>query len=965
MQKDMTSIHCVADVETGEETSGAGQDFRSGGIESIQTGHDDASADGMEKPGLGELQAAADEFNAAFNMALRELEFTRRELGKRAVRIDELDEALVSIKRALDDEVDRGRGREDEYTRETEALRQQIHAAESERDNLRQKVCEQEKSLDDRSGEIHELSARVADLNATLEESAAAAARNREEFASERDALSGRLGDLQALHEEAERRLNTQQQELEAGYREITSLKDQVANLLAEIESKDDAAARLDRQVTQLQGEIDAQTESIRAQSESHALACEELNARISGVSAELETLRVSHNDLQAHAGKLENLNQALHESSVTEKTVHKQQLDDKATEIESLSSRLESANESLKARTDSTAEAAGLNNTVHELEARLQEVEAQNQELNKKANESDRIEKLNGRLRAALQKAREHVRESSGESQDVQLLREQLAELRAELDSACSREKELADKLRANEALEQELERLRVSASGIDGGQPVDEAGAGTVEELKREVDNLVSALSASEEKCRQLEAACSRAVTPDEAGVVLQVVPDVRQDVAAPGRTRLVSRLERLLDEKGGPEKHHSLMYILLDNFISIRDEIGLMESESVVKDVVKTIDVLCGKGDMLERFGDCTFAILCTDATMDDAEEKAGRIRTAVEGKIFEYGGRSLVTTTSIGICSVRSNDVEAENIISRADLACEAARLSGGNRVIVSSAVADEMTVTGSNEDHEEMVRSTLAENRIKTYYQPISSLREQSVNNFEVLVRLVDESGDMILPGEFFAMAEATGYADKVDRYVIENTIKVISESPEQQVTYFIKLTRQSVADTGLSAWITQKIEEYDVRPEHLVFEIAEKVMQGELKNLALLSNALNAIGCKVAIEHYRMSTNLQHLKHVHADYLKIDKGLVGSVDDKGGSLAKVTAILELARNNDYITIAEGVESPGCLAILWELGVCMAQGYFIQAPAPDREYADNDISTDTAGNADGKARFIVS
>jgi EAL domain-containing protein (putative c-di-GMP-specific phosphodiesterase class I) len=310
-------------------------------------------------------------------------------------------------------------------------------------------------------------------------------------------------------------------------------------------------------------------------------------------------------------------------------------------------------------------------------------------------------------------------------------------------------------------------------------------------------------------------------------------------------------------------------------------------------------------------------------------------------------------------------LRSNDVNPEKIISRVDLACDAARLSGGNRVIVSSAIADEINISGNDEQHREMVRSTISENRIKIYYQPISGLRDQPGNHFEVLVRLVDNSGDTILPGEFFAMAEGVGCANEVDRFVINKALQEMSENNDWMVKYYIKLTGQSVNDNDLADWIMSRIDEYGVKPEQLVFEIAENVLKSDLKNMASLSRSLHAIGCKIAIEHYRMSTNLQHLMHVHTDYLKIDKELIGSVHKRGESLAKVTAIVDLATKNDYITIAEGVESPACLAMIWELGISMAQGYFIQVPAVSREYVDQNIVAGASEEADNKAIFEIS
>jgi len=908
MHEDTMSIVSIDDAEAEDAVVDV-----AGGVavgQSPETGCAEAET-GMEKPDISEFQAAADTFSAAFNTALYEIETSRRLLDERSARISDLNEAIQATRSALDGEIEKGRRAAEEYLQEAEHLNQRIVDTEAERDALREKVSEQENLLDERVAKIDELSGYLDNVNATLEERTAEGLRAQEEFESEKATLTGRLDEIQGLYDEANSQLQRQQQELEECNREIPALRGQVDSLLTDVESRDSDISRLDVRVKELQGEIDAQAETIRIQSETHATACEELNARISGATVELENLRTLHADLQAHAEKLENLNHALHESSVTEKAVHKQELEEKSGQIESLRLRLESRSKSPEGQPDSRGDMESLQKSLHELEASLDEATAQNQELLIKAEKADKLGQLNGRLRIALRKTREFAARNGEVPQEVVSLQERIVDLQAELEVADAREKDLSEKLQGYEAIVQQ---------GMNPGEASDSAFS--------------------------------------------PVVSDILQDQVMPDRTHFVAHLDELLSQQHSSDEPHSLMYVLLDNFIMIRDEIGILESESVVREVARIIDAECKADDVIARFGDCTFAIACSNATADDAEEIAGRICAEVESRIFEYGGRSLVTTASIGVCSVRTNDVNPEQVITRVDLACDAARLSGGNRVVVSSAIADEINIAGNVDQHREMVRSTLAENRVKIYYQPISSLRGQPGNHFEVLVRLVDNSGDMILPGEFFAMAEASGYANEVDRFVIDKALTEMSGNNDELVKYYIKLTRQSVADRELANWITARLEEYGIKPEQLVFEIAENVLQSDLKNMASLSKSLHAIGCKVAIEHYRMETNLQHLMHVYADYLKIDKGLVGSIDKRGGSLAKVTAIMDLATKNNYITIAEGVESPACLAIIWELGVAMAQGYFIHAPSVSREYIDRDIIGDCNDEACGKATFVI-
>jgi EAL domain-containing protein (putative c-di-GMP-specific phosphodiesterase class I) len=379
-------------------------------------------------------------------------------------------------------------------------------------------------------------------------------------------------------------------------------------------------------------------------------------------------------------------------------------------------------------------------------------------------------------------------------------------------------------------------------------------------------------------------------------------------------------------------------------------------------VINEIAEIIVSSCDD-DTVSRFGDCTFAVLTCNESPDETQAKAEKIRSMIEKHIFETPGHSMVLTTSIGICTVRKNDTCAENVMSRADLACESARSSGGNQVLVNSAIADEMVLKSSTENHEELISATLNENRIMLYYQPISCLKDVPGNHYEVLIRVVDESGGVILPGEFFSMAATSGQTEDIDRHIIEKIMQMMFENRDQEMTLFIKLTSQSVADHELPLWIIEKIKEYKVNPEQLVFEVAESTLQSDLKNLSMLSKALNSIGCKIAIEHYRMSTQPQHLLHIHADYLKIDSGLVEGLSRSGGSYSKVAAIMDIAREHNYITIAEGVENPASLAILWELGVGLAQGYFIQAPTGNRDYNFQGIVEESEKEEDGsKAVF---
>jgi diguanylate cyclase (GGDEF)-like protein len=950
MKKTTTDMRPSENAEMAEDTDNVATGMDAACMNSTEEKQNSEIESAMRKPTISEFQAVAKEFNEAFNMALYEIDSSRKHLEERSIRIEELNESIKAISSALDNEVSKGCKREEEYSHETEQLNHRINDIESERDHLLHQVNEQESILNERAEEISKLSSRIEELNNTLEKRTAESQQAQEDYVRETGMLTNKLDKLQVLFDETGSQLKAQQKELEDRDNEITGISRQVDSLTTELDSMIEASDRqeevhnqetarlstkiqdlnenlqtrekqleqrgnelelkckeaswLDDHINELKDEIDAQSESMRTQSESHASVCDELNAQINNISGELECLHVVHKELGTHAENIENLNRALHESSISENTLHKKVLEKKDSEIVMLQARLDAAVDSPDVPQENTDAAECLQATLHDLESRLKASESQKQSFAERANVADQLEAEVEQLRGALQEARDTGLQ---DSVDEQALQDQVANLESALENS-----------RAEQA---------------------------ALSSLSSEVEKLTSALSASEEKCEQLQVALSETSLSKGADIedTSPVTQDSRPLAEIANRDLFISHLNNLLAGQGESGAKQTVMYILLDNFVRIRNEIGIMNSEHVIDEISGIIASQCDNNDTIARFGDCTFAILIGNGSTDEAQEKAENIRSMIENHIFKYSEQSQTITTSIGICSIRKNDTSAEDVVSRADLACEAARVSGGNQVLVSSAIVDEMVTLDTNENHREMVSKTLSENRIKIYYQPISSLNDLQGSYYEVLTRVVDESGKIVLPGEFFSMAADSGQAKDIDLYVIESIMRMLSDNSDKEMKLFIKLTRQSVADQDLSIWITGKINEYRINPEQLVFEVSETILQSDLKNLSMLSKALNAIGCKIAIEHYQMATQPKHLQHVHANYIKIDSSLIESISSNSESLSTVSNIMDVARANNCITIAEGVESPACLAMLWELGVRLAQGYFIQAPAGKLEY----------------------
>jgi diguanylate cyclase (GGDEF)-like protein len=837
---------------------------------------------GTEHLAISELTAAAENFNAAFNTALYELETSRKLLNERAVRIGELDASIAEINAALQTKVEEARRMDETHAAEAQALNQAVHGLESEREQLRHELAGQREALEAQAAEITALTARVAELTATLEQHDAENRRTAKAHAAEAHALKQIVSELESERDGLRQQVAEQQQAAEAQAGELAGLNARMSELNAELELRTSALAEAATRIDALGAEISVLTEAGQRLETTHRQESERLRADRDSLNAELRTrdeqlqqnagemeartaeissLGVIQGELTAHVEKLENLNRALQDSSASEKEMHRKIIAERDAAIGSLKARLEAATRGAKdAKTDADATEA-MKANLQALEQRLQDSEAQARDFAERAAAADRFE--------------------------------------AQVES-----------------LKHELQALRDNGGAAGTSSPA----------------------------------------------------PEGRPDAGAAGpvndREQFVARLDELLAQPQQEKTRHTLMYILLDNFIRVRDEIGVLQSARVLDETHTIIEACCGENGVISRFGDCTFAVLCTDTGPDEAQTTAERIRSDVEQHIFEVDGRTVVTSTSIGICALRGGDTDAEAVVSRVDLACESARLSGGNQVVMNSAVSGELHLPDTHAHSAGTVDRILAENRLKIHYQPISNLRENTIDCFEVLTRVVDENDNVILPGEFFAMAVNSGRAMEVDRHVIECALWKLADKPNPDIKLFIKLTENSVASHDLPAWIASKLDEFRVNPGQLVFEVPEQVMESDLKNLAQLSRELNKIGCRIAIEHYRLETKPQHLHHIHPEYLKIDKGLVQNINKKGPGLAKVNEIMDLAKMNNLKTIAEGVETPACLAMLWELGVTLAQGYLISEPSGSANFDVFDGGSDDEAANHGKAVFTI-
>jgi PAS domain S-box-containing protein len=228
-----------------------------------------------------------------------------------------------------------------------------------------------------------------------------------------------------------------------------------------------------------------------------------------------------------------------------------------------------------------------------------------------------------------------------------------------------------------------------------------------------------------------------------------------------------------------------------------------------------------------------------------------------------------------------------------------------------------------------------VRDAIDEDRLILYSQPIVPLVDGRASE-ELLLRMLSPAGDLILPGSFIPTAERFGLIVEIDEWVIRRATRLAATGRRVEAN----LSAGSLASVDFLALIEQELKASGADPANLVIEITETALVDNLVAGEAFARGLTEAGCVVALDDFGTGFgSFTYLKKLPIRLLKIDTEFVRDLEKNASNRYLVKAIVGLARDFGCQTIAEGVEDPGTLRTVSELGVDFAQGFHLGRPQP--------------------------
>ncbi len=409
---------------------------------------------------------------------------------------------------------------------------------------------------------------------------------------------------------------------------------------------------------------------------------------------------------------------------------------------------------------------------------------------------------------------------------------------------------------------------------------------------------------------------------------------------------RREFETRLESIIASLGRQPATHSLMFLDLDQFKLVNDTSGHAAGDELLRHICTLLQSGLRDGDILARLGGDEFGILLENCAPEAGEKIAENLRHLVQNLHFVWKGRPFVTTISVGMVHLNDTPITLESSLRCADMACYMAKEKGRNRVQIYHADDAELSVRFGEMAWVQRLHMALEENRFCLYAQEICALGlidGRAGGHIEILLRLNDEGGRVILPAVFIPAAERYGLMTSLDRWVVQNVFQIIRKCMDEGhegplAMCAINLSGSSIGDDEFLGFLHQQFALYQIPPDMICFEITETSAIANLGSAIRFINDLKGLGCLFSLDDFCAGmSSFAYLKHLPVDYLKIDGSFVKDMLDDPINRAMVEVINHIGHVMGKRTIAEFVETPLIEQALMEIGVDYAQGYLIERP----------------------------
>ncbi len=398
---------------------------------------------------------------------------------------------------------------------------------------------------------------------------------------------------------------------------------------------------------------------------------------------------------------------------------------------------------------------------------------------------------------------------------------------------------------------------------------------------------------------------------------------------------RAQFLERVMKRLSKKPSSGQH-IMAYVKVDNFKELQKEVGIIKSEDCLVEFAEVLRSRLHPQDIAGRFEGTAVMVLMHRGSPHDVQVWGTQLIKKLKENEVAIGGKSVSMSCTIGISGASPVFSNLEDFVAATVKACRAGVKAGGGKCVVND--FDEANTKQRKLDRVwvKRLKAALMENRFRLAQLPIAGLRTDGLKMYDLLVRMVGEQGESVLPSEFLPAAARNNMMKNIDRWMIKSAIRFCDKTESDRV--FVRLSLQSIMDPSTATWIQEEFDKHAFECSRIVLQIPERDAAKQIKQTRALVHKLRKIGIGFALEHYGVDKKqFRILDLLKPDYIKIDGELMHTLMTDSNMQSAVESIVAAARERQIRTIAERVENANAMAVLFQLGLDFMQGHYVHEP----------------------------
>jgi len=398
---------------------------------------------------------------------------------------------------------------------------------------------------------------------------------------------------------------------------------------------------------------------------------------------------------------------------------------------------------------------------------------------------------------------------------------------------------------------------------------------------------------------------------------------------------RAQFLERIKKRLARKPSSGTH-VLAYVKVDNFSGVLEKVGILNSDEILGQFAEAVRKRLHPRDVAGRFEGTALMVLLERGKARDAEVWGKQLCDHIQKQTFDVNDRSTNLTCTVGVCAANEVFSSLEDFVAATIDAHKMGKEAGGNTAVLSDCADEDTKQREFDAIWVKHLKSALMDDRFRLATLPIAGLRSDGVEMYDLLVRMLDEQGNSVLPSEFLPAAARNNMMKNIDRWMIKSAIAFCNESEADRV--FVRLSKQSVLDTTTIAWMEQEFDKRKFDCTRIVMQLPERDAAKHIKQTRSVVKRLRKMGVGFALEHYGIDKErFQILDILKPDYIKVDGELMHTLMTDKDMQQCVEKIVRAAAERNIKSIAERVENANAMAVLFQLGLDYMQGHYVHEP----------------------------